>query len=173
MHEAALAAKVSPIPIGLSFTCTQLPEWRDAVAYAAARPLKERKLAIAVTFDPSGRDRRRTALKELASSRSDNLVRKRRLPTRQLWQMIAQYAFVAAPASRGQDTMRFWETLALGSIPIVQAGPLDVLYAQVLVTLRILASRSTAFVLRRYRASSSPTGRASLWRCSSNGATSW
>ena len=45
-----------------------------------------------------------------------------------MWDLIAHTSFVASPASRGQDTHRFWETIALGAIPIVQAGPLDFVY---------------------------------------------
>eukprot|EP00966_Prymnesium_polylepis_P321869 7378161-Prymnesium_polylepis.1 len=38
---------------------------------------------------------------------------------------VLRFSFVATPASRGQDTFRFWETISLGAIPIVLAGPLD------------------------------------------------
>ena len=42
--------------------------------------------------------------------------------------MVLRHAFVASPASRGQDTYRFYEVVSLGAIPIVLAGPLDFFY---------------------------------------------
>ena len=44
------------------------------------------------------------------------------------YHLIAQHAFVATPSSHGQDTYRFWETLYLGSVPVMLHGPLDKLY---------------------------------------------
>ena len=123
--ETDLVAKVSPIPIGIGLDCQQLPAWRAAVG--AAPPLHKRRLEIAVPFSHSlMRDRRKTALRELHSSHSTQLPY---MTTSALWGSLSTFAFVAAPASRGQDTFRFWEAILLGSIPIVQAGPLDTLYA--------------------------------------------
>ena len=131
--EAALVDKVSPLPIGNNIRCDLLTTWREVVASAPL--LSERRLVIPITFTAAGRnshfgqrDRRKTALKELAQgSRTQMLPR---MPIEKLWRALTAFAFVAAPASRGQDTFRFWESIALGAIPIVQAGPLDGLYAQ-------------------------------------------
>ena len=50
------------------------------------------------------------------------------LPFDEMTRIVLKHAFVAAPASRGQDTFRFWEVISLGGIPIVLAGPLDFFY---------------------------------------------
>ena len=44
------------------------------------------------------------------------------------WRAVGSYAFVAAPVGHGADTHRLWEILALGSVPVVTAGSLDMLY---------------------------------------------
>ena len=44
------------------------------------------------------------------------------------WRAVGSYAFVAAPIGHGADTHRLWEILALGSVPVVTAGSLDILY---------------------------------------------
>jgi hypothetical protein len=41
---------------------------------------------------------------------------------------ISKFKFVLSPPGRGPDTHRTWEALLAGSIPIVQAGPMDALY---------------------------------------------
>ena len=119
-----LVAKVSPIPIGIGLDCQLLPA---GAVVEAAPPLHKRRLEIAVTFSHSlMRDRRKTALRELHSS---HFIELPYMNTSALWGSLSSFAFVAAPASSGQDTFRFWEAIWLGSIPIVQAGPLDTLYA--------------------------------------------
>ena len=123
-RDAELIAKVSHLPIGLQAPCSQLPLWRRVVADVPA--LSTRKLSILVTFTKSVmRDRRKTALRELGSSAHTVIGH---LSKEAFWRAISQYAFVAAPASRGQDTYRFWESVALGAIPVVQAGPLEGFY---------------------------------------------
>ena len=123
-RDAELIAKVSHLPIGLQAPCSQLPVWRRVVADVPA--LSTRKLSILVTFTKSVmRDRRKTALRELGSSTHTVIGH---LSKEAFWRAISQYAFVAAPASRGQDTYRFWESVALGAIPVVQAGPLEGFY---------------------------------------------
>lgn len=44
--------------------------------------------------------------------------------------MLGRARFVICPRGKGPDTLRFWETLVTGGIPIVRTGPLDPLYRQ-------------------------------------------
>jgi len=127
--EADLVAKVSPLPIGVmgvsSHSCTSLPIFRAAARNAL--PLHRRNVSILVTFHHSQhRDRRRTAMLRLDSSHRTVY---RRMDEPSLYELMGRHAFVAAPASRGQDTFRFWQTIALGAVPIVSAGPLDAFYS--------------------------------------------
>lgn len=41
---------------------------------------------------------------------------------------LTTYKFVLSPPGRGPDVHRTWEALLMGSIPVVQSGPLDFLY---------------------------------------------
>lgn len=128
LREAHLVAKVSPLPIGPGIqSCEGMPNLRSSVAQA--QPLSARTLSILVDFGShTQRDRRRTAFKHLHFSHSH--FPRGQLAQPKLWDLYTKHAYVAAPASRGQDTYRFWETLALGAIPIVLAGPLDAFYAR-------------------------------------------
>jgi hypothetical protein len=111
-----------------------------------APPLLSRRQRVLAAFDPL-RDRRAAALRELRAtnvtdvldtrknSLNDNRTHGDISDARQeakaqaaFWRLIQQYAFIATPASHGQDTHRFWEALYLGAIPIVLTGPLDGMY---------------------------------------------
>lgn len=44
------------------------------------------------------------------------------------WKEFGKYKFTLAPRGQGIDTMRVWESIGLGTIPIIQHSPLDDLY---------------------------------------------
>ncbi len=46
------------------------------------------------------------------------------------WENITKYRFCLCPEGYGLDTHRVWETIILGSIPVVKSGPLDVMYSK-------------------------------------------
>ena len=131
LTEGDIIAKVSPLPIGMGYSyisCDDLPKMDPIVSASALRPLLGRDLRILVTFGSSlMRDRRKTAMRELGSSHKLILPR---VTMAQLFHRMGYHAFVATPASRGQDTYRFWETISVGAVPIVSAGPLDAFYSQ-------------------------------------------
>ena len=43
---------------------------------------------------------------------------------------LGEYQFVLCPPGVGTDTHRFWETILVGSIPIVETSTLDDLYSK-------------------------------------------
>lgn len=47
------------------------------------------------------------------------IVQSLKISQEKTWENIKKYLFVACPDGNGYDTHRFWETLCLGSIPIV------------------------------------------------------
>ena len=100
-------------------------------ARAAAPCFARKKDRILITFraDPR-KDRRQQAYRHLTSPGMPVTLasKKTELSVEALYRKIGEYKFVAAPASHGQDTMRFWETLYMGSIPVLLSGPLDVMY---------------------------------------------
>ncbi|MBP2312890.1 hypothetical protein [Azospirillum soli] len=44
--------------------------------------------------------------------------------------LLGQSRYVICPRGKGVDTLRFWETLAVGAVPIVRTSLLDPLYAE-------------------------------------------
>lgn len=46
----------------------------------------------------------------------------------EMWKLQSEYKYTISPLGGGLDCHRTWETLCLGSIPIVQTSPLDILY---------------------------------------------
>jgi hypothetical protein len=52
----------------------------------------------------------------------------RRLPQEECWRRHADFAFQVSPRGRGLDCFRTWESLFLGTIPIVRSSTLDPLY---------------------------------------------
>jgi len=152
-RDRTLLQKLSPIPIGIrihtgaarnAIVCRGQQEIELLRAMRReAPPLAARKLRILAAFGPA-RDRRRAALRELNASTVADLLplagggRASRAAVgaasgelraqSEFWNLAQQYAFVASPASHGQDTHRFWEALYLGAIPIVLSGPLNGMY---------------------------------------------
>jgi hypothetical protein len=53
----------------------------------------------------------------------------RSLP-QECWRQFGAHQFAIAPTGMGWDTHRLWELLFLGTVPIVQSGPLDPLLAE-------------------------------------------
>lgn len=54
-----------------------------------------------------------------------------RIHPREYFDLVASSQFVIAPLGGGYDTCRFWESLMLGSIPILTHSPLDPMYEDV------------------------------------------
>lgn len=86
-----------------------------------SKPFNERKLKIYVNFSLSN-DRfndRNLALKSINPKLleiNNNFTKRTKN-----WEIITNYAFVLSPFGNGMDCHRTWETLCLGSIPIVKA----------------------------------------------------
>lgn len=88
---------------------------------------KERAILITFAADPK-RDIRVNVFKALTAPGSPTVRLHGRRTPRDMYQLISRHMFVAAPSSHGQDTIRFWEILYMGSIPVLLRGPLDSLY---------------------------------------------
>ena len=133
--DADLFNKVSPLPIGIGAdpsACGNLGSFRALASKAP--PLTDRTLAVLAGFYPTRlRELRNLALLELSHSKANheaNATHEHILTPHHGYSHadVLRFSFVAAPTSRGQDTFRFWETISLGAIPIVLAGPLDSFY---------------------------------------------
>jgi len=104
---------------------------RTALPAPALRPLRvlctfhqNQKL---VAPDLRGLPPRAAAAAALAGNPACHFV-PRRLPQRECWQLHRGFTFEASPPGNGADCFRTWESLLLGTIPIVPATALDPLY---------------------------------------------
>jgi len=83
--------------------------------------------------------------------RSSSTFVLRRVPRARMYETMGNFSFVAAPASRGQDTFRFWEAIGLGAFAIVQAGPLQGLYEHLPCVIVSAWNNITSDKLREWR----------------------
>lgn len=86
-----------------------------------SKPFNERKLKIYVNFSlNSDRFKDRKSALEIINH---NLIEINNTFTKRThnWKIITDYAFVLSPFGNGMDCHRTWETLCLGSIPILKA----------------------------------------------------
>jgi hypothetical protein len=101
-----------------------LPRFQEAILLKlkeTAIPFYERTKKIYVNFtiqnDLFG-DRKRS-LETISNELLE--INQQFIPRTKNWQTIVNYAFVLSPFGCGMDCHRTWETLCLGSIPIVKA----------------------------------------------------
>ena len=86
-----------------------------------SKPLKERIFKIYVNFSLEN-DRFNDRKISLQSINSDLLEINNTFIKRTInWEIITNFAFVLSPFGNGMDCHRTWETICLGSIPIIKA----------------------------------------------------
>ena len=140
--SARLGAKVSAIPIGVDLhtldeyesPCAQAAELR---AVRAVHPSFAKKLQatagqvlLPLNCIPNKMPGYRTgscASLRAAAHTNPNLHFFTG-PRNATWRETSKYALVAAPIGHGIDTQRLWETLVLGSVPVVLNSSLNGLY---------------------------------------------
>jgi hypothetical protein len=139
--NSSFVTKVQPIPIGFKTrisstsadgSCTTrqvLKQLKDIDGEKLRLKDKVMKLLVTVSGAALKRDRRQSMMQELNSSVSVQFL-DHHISQNELLVLMSRYMFVATPASHGQDTYRFWESLRVGSIPVLLTGPLDTLYKQ-------------------------------------------
>jgi hypothetical protein len=117
--------KIHPLPIGLANA--HWPHGKiETLAHVRAQKYKKRYLAylnIAINTYPQERQR----VFDLFSQKSF-CFHPRPRKHKKFLQDIASSHFVICPRGNGLDTHRLWESLLLGSIPIVKTSSLDPLY---------------------------------------------
>lgn len=132
--------KIRPLPIGLDFhTIAEKrrfgrlsPAEQEMTLRQASRvPWVEKPLGAIAAFKIEFQKPDRAVLgKHLESAKLDRCVVQ---PTSKLgriefWELHDTAAFVLSPQGNGIDTHRVYESLNLGSVPIVHTSPLDQLY---------------------------------------------
>lgn len=138
--------KLSPIPIGIDFhTISNRHRWGH---WQATPRQQEAELEELRAVMPANGDRMlrvhadfhfnkhpnqllgdsRETVQALLAGNPDVDFQRAKLPRTELWRERSRYAFVVSPHGHGLDCHRTWESLALGTIPIVKRSSLDALY---------------------------------------------
>lgn len=118
--------RIESLPIGLTNDCDDSPQHRifgDQRLISTALEAQEfQEPKIYANFEPSTFAKERENLWKIALS-SSLVVSERPDPTSEgrlhYLQNLRRFGFVVCPRGRGQDTHRLFETLAMGSIPIL------------------------------------------------------
>lgn len=137
-EDGRLADKLEAIPIGVRFLadsevdCSSMKTLKSLHSLSETPPdFMDRapQLLLAIPEASLVRDRRRKMFSDLSKTGSHVKILSTKVEQVELYTIMSQYMFVAAPASHGQDTYRFWETLLVGAVPVLLHGPLDTFYS--------------------------------------------
>lgn len=115
--------KILQTPIG--FTEKERPHGELAVIldHVGGLPWEERTISVLVTQMSDTSDERRGLPREGVHRVTE------RLAYRDYMALMARSRYVLCPRGKGVDTLRVWEALAAGAVPIVRSSILDPLYA--------------------------------------------
>jgi hypothetical protein len=70
----------------------------------------------------------RSAVRDMFCTKEFCFARASFIPKLDYWEEMSTYKFVLAPRGTGIDTMRVWDSVGVGSIPIILHSPIDDLY---------------------------------------------
>lgn len=117
--------KLHPIPIGIANKRWAHGDGNCVLSVQKALPLKEHLIYINFSIEtyPQEREQAYNCLKKITSSYYATPK-----PFEKYLQDLASCKFIASPRGNGLDTHRLWESLYVGSYPIVLTSPLDPLY---------------------------------------------
>jgi hypothetical protein len=120
--------KIVKIPIGFSNICVFREELLDK--------LSERKLNICdkecklfISYMEETNSKRKNLVEGFENKNWVVIGKKCAFET--YMEKLNKYRFILCPRGNGLDTYRFWETVFMGSIPIVESSNLDDLYSTV------------------------------------------
>lgn len=122
----AVHPKLHPIPIGLANTCWKHGNFHLLEKIKAER-LEKKHLAYMNLVINTFSDERKPVFDYF--SKAPFCTAQSNRPYETYLKDLASSSFTISPRGNGLDTHRLWESLYLGSIPIVKSSPLDPLYA--------------------------------------------
>mmetsp|Transcript_6934 Transcript_6934/g.12814 ORF Transcript_6934/g.12814 Transcript_6934/m.12814 type:complete len:465 (-) Transcript_6934:38-1432(-) len=140
--------KIGAIPLGIDFHTTSEKVFRYSKDFEP--PLEQQKLLLSIsklkfkerkpkivslfTADPEKPDREQ--LLERSTALASCVIQpKAKMNRNKFWKLTSEFAFIFAPQGNGIDTHRVYESLSLGTVPIVRSSPLDKLYEQYPITI--------------------------------------
>ncbi|MBP2229184.1 Zn ribbon nucleic-acid-binding protein [Azospirillum agricola] len=114
--------KVLQLPCGFTERERDYGNQDTILAAAGGMPWEERPIDILITaMADTAPERRELAIKGAFVSRE-------RLRYPDYLALMGRAKFVVCPRGNGPDTIRLWEALSVGAVPIVRSGILDPLY---------------------------------------------
>lgn len=114
--------KILQLPMGFAEKERDCGDQRAILDLAGGLPWEERPISILVTPMAATAPERQEIVVEGAYALRD------RLPYRDYLHLMARSKFVVCPRGNAPDSIRFWEALAMGAVPITRTGILDPLY---------------------------------------------
>lgn len=114
--------KVLQLPMGFAEREREYGDQDTLLGAVGGLPWDERPIDILVTAMANTAPERGEIVIEGAHVSRD------RLPYREYLALMARSKFVVCPRGNAPDSIRFWETLAVGAVPITRTGILDPLY---------------------------------------------
>ncbi len=114
--------KVFQFPSGFAERERDCGNQEALVEVVGGLPWNERPIDILVTAMSSTSPERRDIVVEGA------YVSRERLPYREYLALMARSKFVVCPRGNAPDSIRLWEALAVGAVPITRTGVLDPIY---------------------------------------------
>lgn len=119
--------KIHPIPVGQNVVGFGRFRTKNLLLELLNVPSQGKQHLLYLNFNPDNDKSRRDLLDHFCDKRF--AVIKRNLSKKDFYQDLADSYFVACPRGYGIDTVRFWESVVLGAIPVVEHSVLDDLYA--------------------------------------------
>ncbi len=117
-----------PIPIGIENTFYNPKKILFQRNITNLIPWKDRKYLLYLNYNPSTNSKHRKNLHKLFESFDNILIISKKVNYLTYMNHIGNSKYVLCPRGNGLDTHRFYETILMGSIPIVEHSLLDSLY---------------------------------------------
>lgn len=128
--------KLIPIPIGLENTVwnPNKEQFIRNVTVSSLIPWHKRKYLLYINFDPNtNRKAREYLLSSYGTKIKNLLITKRKVSFETYLNQIGDSKYVLCPRGNGLDTHRFYETILMGSVPVVENSTLYPIYKQATV----------------------------------------
>jgi hypothetical protein len=121
--------KLVPIPIGFinAHFFGEYNKILNEVRKGSLKPWSERKHSLYINFDKNTNLAAREQFLNF-STKFKNTFKPERVDARTFFSHLNESKFVLCPRGNGLDTIRFYETILMGAIPIVESSTLDPIY---------------------------------------------
>ena len=129
-NPSFLHPKLIPIPIGFENSCwrPQNLEFIRKLDLKSLKPWNERKILLYINFNYRTNSASRKSLLSMFKNYKNVLIITEKVNYSTYMKHLSDSKFVLCPKGNGIDTHRFYETILMGSIPIVEHTALYPMY---------------------------------------------